>query len=205
MTTFTGTVSTDGYMRSDNTTYAGGALNSGVLPVGESNAAASVRRSFIKADLSSIPSTSTITAATLSLTVDSDASDNARNMFAYRILRNWDVDYCCWDNYASGAAWSTAGCANTTTDREATAIGTVAVAASPAAGSIIDMPLSASAVQDWISGAVANYGVLLQVATESNDSIIYEANENGTSSRNPKWTIEYTEAAGSGYTLILNT
>jgi hypothetical protein len=206
MTTFTGTVSTDGYMRDDNTTYVGGTSTPTSISVGESNAAASVRRGLIKADLSSIPTTATITSATLSLTVVTDLSSNARDMYAYRIKRNWDNNYACWNNYGNGSAWASAGCSNTSTDREATAVGTVNVAASPAVGSVIDMPLSVSAVQEWTSGGTANYGVLLQVATESSDLINYNSNENGDSALNPKWTINYTDGSdGAGYILILNT
>lgn len=206
MTTFIGTISTDGYIRDDNTSYIGGTATPTYFAVGEDNSTVAIRRSLIKVDLSSIPTTSIITSATLDISVFSDASDNARNLYAYRVLRNWDNNYACWTNYANSTAWGTAGCSGIGNDREGTAIGTVAVAASPAVGSIISMPLSPTAVQGWVSGAVANYGVLLQVATESNDRITYNSSENGTGTLNPKWTINYTDSGGgSGYTLILNT
>ncbi len=149
-------------------------------------------RGLIKWDLSSIPSNATIISATLSLYVYLDESGNERIMSAYRVKRAWTETGVTWNTYDGSNNWGTAGCANTTSDREATNIGTATIPASPEVDSEIQITLDAASVQEWIDGTLTNNGLLLQVATESNDHIGYHAHTNATPTIRPKLVIEYT-------------
>lgn len=172
----------------------GETATAGILPVGEPNSVSNdILRSLVKFDLSSIPANATITSASLILTVTSDLSSNARTLSAYRVLRNW-ASGANWNTYNSTNNWGTAGCGNTTTDREATDIGTATQPASPSAGSTVTISLTASKIQEWYSGALANYGLLLKVDTEVDDAIYYES---GNSTNKPILRIDYTVPGGA--------
>lgn len=169
------------------------------LQVGESNADTNaIQRSLLKFDLSSIPNGSTITSAVLTLTYEQAASfraSNNRTMSVYRMIRSWSETESTWSVYSSGNNWGTAGASNTTSDREATDIGTVALATSDADESEKSITLTASKVQEWVNGTLTNNGILLQVATELNDLYIFHSSDSATASKRPKLTIVYTPPA----------
>jgi hypothetical protein len=170
-----------------------------VIGVGDTGG---VYRSVIKWDLSSIPANAVVTSATLSIYTVEDYSDNTRTMRAYRVLRAWVESEVTWNSYSTGNAWATAGCGNTTSDREATDIGSVSVASNLAGGSEVSISLTPSRVQEWISGALANNGILLKIDTESNDFYNYGSHENGTAGIRPKLVIEYTLGGGAFFALL---
>lgn len=149
------------------------------------------QRTLIKWDLSSIPGNAIVSSATLSIFVAVDASNNARTLRAYRVLRAWTEDGATWNKYDGSSDWGTAGCANTSTDREATDIGTASIDASPPVGTEYQISLTASKVQEWISGALTNNGLLLQADTENADSIQYDSAESLTALEKPKLVITY--------------
>lgn len=152
-----------------------------------------LNRSLIKWDLSSIPAGSVVISATLSIYVSFDNSDNTRTMRAYRVKRAWVEGQATWNIYSTGNNWGTAGCANTTTDREATDIGNVSVLSNLAVNAEVQISLTPSKVQEWISGALNNYGMLLKVDTETaQDQYIYYAHEHATAGTKPKLVITYT-------------
>lgn len=150
-----------------------------------------VYRGIIKFDLSTIPSSSVITSATLSLWTYSDASANARTMYLYRVKRNWVESEVTWNVYSTGNNWTTAGCADTTDDREASAIGSIALTASESMDTEKQITLDASMVQQWVSGAVSNYGMLIQMDTELNDAYGFHSSSSATAGYRPKLVIEY--------------
>lgn len=166
----------DLYIDSDNATTNNN--GSTTTNVGESNAATNIFRVLQKYSLSSIPTGSIITAASLILTVaNNDRSDNERTIRAFRVLRDWVQAQATWNIYSTGNNWGTAGCANTTTDREATDIGTGTQPASPAQGSTVTLTLTASKVQEWLDGVLANNGLLIKVDTETDDAIQYDSKD----------------------------
>ena len=176
--------------------------NSTILIVGEGNTSVDVARTLIKFDLSSIPANAVIQDATLSLWFSTDISSNARTMRAYRVLRNWVEAQATWNIYSTGNNWGTAGCANTTTDREATDIGSVSVSASETPDTEKQISLTASKVQEWVSGTTANYGLLIQMDTESNDAYAFHSSGGATAGYRPKLVINYTVPVGNPVTYI---
>lgn len=190
------TPSIDNYGDSNSATANNG--TAGFIAVGEDNTATATYRSLVKWDLSSIPAGSTITATTLTLTVHTDRSDNARTLSVFRVLRAWTETGSTWNNWDTGQAWGTAMCANTTSDREATDIGTATQPANPAVDSTVAVTLTASKVQEWLDGVLTNNGILLQVATETDDGILYYSREEATATKRPTLDVTYTPPPSAG-------
>ena len=171
--------------------------------VGESNTIAAVYRGLVKFDISSIPAGSTINSAVLTLTFVSDSSDNARTLSVYRVKRAWVVTQATWNIYSTGNNWTSAGCSDTTDDREATDIGTVAVPASPTLDTEYAITLTASQVQQMLTGgSFTNNGFLLKVDTENNDELDYYSTDDPATTKRPKLVVDYTEPAPGGFIFI---
>lgn len=188
MASYSQNPSIDTYIANDAPTTNHG--TEGSFFVGEWNGGSQVARSLVKFDLSSIPAGSLVTAASLTLTIVSDFSDNARTLSVYRVLRAWNETQATWNVYTTGNNWGTAGCANTTSDRESSAIGT-ATQPNASSGTVV-VTLNAASIQEMITGGVfTNNGFLLQVASESNDMIGYGARE-ATLANRPVLAITYS-------------
>lgn len=203
MTTYTsqpdGTDGIDAHINAGSSTTNYG-TNTGLF-IG--NGSGATKRGLIKFDLSKgtnpPPSNAVVSSATLTLTVVADWTSNARTMSAYRVKRNWTEAGVTWDTYNGTNNWGTAGCANTSTDREGSAIGTAAVGDVLSAGDTIAISLDAASVQEWISGAMANYGLLLKVDTENTDQVNYASSDNATAGYRPQLVIEYTTPAAGTF------
>jgi hypothetical protein len=85
------------------------------------------RRALILFDVSGIPSGATVSAATLRLQVSLNATTTSHNELVYRLRRAWSETQATWNVYTTGNSWTTAGAADTTNDREGTAICTKAI------------------------------------------------------------------------------
>lgn len=164
------------------------------LYVGEANDAASVSRTLIKFDLSSIPTNATITSAVLSIYMASEKSGNDRSMYAFRMLKNWGAGSATWNKRFSSTDWGTAGGFDAA-DCEQTDIGSVALVAAEAIG-WKTITLTAASVQEWTAGTKSNYGLLLKMATETSDQYRFHSSEYATDTTlRPKITITYTTPA----------
>jgi hypothetical protein len=162
------------------------------IGIGEFNGGTSVRRGLIKFDLSSIPAKSRIVTATLTLTManPNDFSDNARTLSAYRQLRAWVLAQTTWNIYKTGSNWGTAGGFGAA-DCEQTDIGNVAIGASEAVSSTHAIVLTPAKVQEWVSGALTNNGLLLKVDTETDDLYNYHSSDSLTAGARPKLVVVY--------------
>ena len=157
----------DAYMKQEAPDTAA----SGLLPIGEDNTFAELFRSAMVFDLSSIPAGSTVSTAVLTMTLSaagSFRSSNNRIMRAYRLRRGF-TSGMTWNKYDGTNLWSTAGASNTTTDREATDVGSLTTDTTWLIDTAHNFNLTASAVEDWINGDFTNNGILLQMDTESSD------------------------------------
>lgn len=164
------------------------------IQVGEWNGGAATDRALIQFDLASIPVNSQITGVNLKLYDEGlNLSDNNRTMRVFRVLRTWVDSQSTWNIYSTGNSWGTAGCANTTTDREATDIGTITMPATEVAG-YVTIPLTVSAIQAMIpGGSFTNNGFLLQMDTETND--MHQFSDQTVANQQP--ILEITYAGGS--------
>lgn len=163
------------------------------LNVGEHNATVAVKKSLVKFDLSAIPAASTIIDATMTLTYQGDASDNARTLNVFRVKRAWSDSQATWNVYTTGNSWTSAGCNDDTDDRDGTPVGSVAVPASPTLDTEVSITIDATAVATMINGgANGNNGFLLQNTGLNNDLLLYHSTEASTSGFRPKLVINYT-------------
>lgn len=167
------------------------------LDIGELAGGTNKRRSLIQWDLSSIPSNATITAVTFKIyDRGGDLSSNDRTFDIFRVRRNWVENEVTWNVYSSGNSWSTAGAGNTTDDREGTAIGSVATTNAAISAAYVTCSLTASAIQDWVTGAFTNNGVICVMQTESDDMHRYDGEDN---SNPPQLVIDYDLPSGGFY------
>ena len=159
-------------------------------------ASTSVSRGIVKLPFTGITAGSTITAATLDLylTATSNASNN-RVMSVYRCKRVM-TSSATWNTYNGSDAWATAGAANTTSDREATASGTKQFNTTDTINQYYSIDLTAAHVQAMFDGTYTNNGFILQMATETADQYDFIS---GTYVA--RWTITYTPPAGASFLL----
>jgi len=190
-------------------------FNYGNYPdIGAGEDGGAVGRPLVKFPFTSIPAGSVVNAAFLILTNDADNAANARVFNVYRVKRAWTEgtgagsatgDGATWNTYDGSNAWGTAGCGNTTTDREGTAINNYhAQVASPdiATPSKKSILLDPAKIQEMIPGGVfTNNGFLLKVDNESADQIVYDSKENGDTTLSPKMVINYTPPGGGAVLL----
>ena len=165
-----------------------------------------LNRALIKFDLSSIPVGVIITSAVITLTVASTESDITGVFRVYRVLRDWIDSQATWNSYKTGNAWSTAGCGNTTSDREATDVGSANVSAGPSVGSTIDISLTPSKIQEMISGGgFTNNGFLIKNNESLHDRDSYYDSEDATATNKPKLVVTYTTLATGGNAIFFGT
>jgi len=183
----------DGWIQQEAPTTSGG--SDSVLVVGEDNSFAQLFRSCIKFDLSNIPQGSRIDSAVLTLTyaeAGSFRSSNNRTIRVYRALRSF-TESLTWNTYDGTNNWGTAGCSNTTSDREATDIGSTTCNTTDIDESEKSITLTASKIQEMLTGGTfSNNGFLLKMDTESSDRFQWHSSESATSSKRPKLVINYT-------------
>lgn len=163
-----------------------------------------IARALIKFDLSSIPAGSTIDDATLSLWVQADVSSNTRTKRVYRVIQAWTEAGANWNTYDGSNAWATAGCGDTTNDREATDIGSASMGASESIGTEIQFTLTAAKIQEMITGGVfTNNGFIIVTDTESADYYQFDSSDGATAGERPKLVINYTSPTGQAAQVII--
>lgn len=151
------------------------------------------RRSLIQFDLSSIPATATVTGVTFKIyNQGTDLTNNARTMRAYRIRRNWTENQVTWNVYTTGNSWTTAGCSDTTDDRESSELGTISVINPPVAG-YMSSTFSTSLIQEWVDGTFTNNGLIWIMDTESDDMQRFDGEDD---SNPPQLVIDYDLPSG---------
>jgi hypothetical protein len=171
-----------------------------------------VRRGLFLADLSSIPSGSTISSATLSLYLRSIASGD-NTVSGYRSKRAWlegtgtgnaTGDGATWATYNGTNSWQTAGGMGAN-DAESDAITARATTVAEGVGSKA-FTLDTAKVSGWVDGTFANNGLLLKSGTEDSASnCSWYSAEHSTSSLRPSWVVEYTPpSAGNPYYYRMN-
>ena len=149
-------------------------------------------KTLIKFDASSIPSSSTVSSATLSLYSNGWSGAGASLIVeTYKILRGWDESTATWVKATSVVNWATGGC-DAVTDRDQTAESTKTV---NAINTWWDWTVT-NMTQAWVTNPANNNGVIL-IPTDSGDvdNFYYASRE--ASSNNPKLTVIYTTAGSA--------
>lgn len=133
-----------------------------------------------------------VSAVTVDLVSLGDLSNNTRTGRFYRVLKNWVETEATWNNYSTGNAWDTAGCGNTTTDRESSDVGSYSFNSTNASGTTNTITLTASAVEQMINGTFTNNGFLLKMDTETDDMQRFHSRTHATTANRPEINITYT-------------
>lgn len=180
------TAGIDAYVASDTPT-TNFATNQNIF-AGEYNAGVQVTRSFIKFDLSALPSDAIISSAILTLFKSStDYSSNNRTLRVYRVKRAWVEAQVTWNIWSTSNNWSTAGGFHTD-DTEQTDIGSRAMLANEptlVTNDIVLTPTTKSALD-------LGNGWMLKMDTETDDMYEWPSSDTATSSWRPKLVIIYT-------------
>lgn len=139
--------------------------------------ASATRRGLVAFDLSSIPSGSTITSATLKLMTTSTYG-NTRTIAAHRATSSWTEGTVTWSNFAAAF------------NGTATATASVSWSGSHAVRTF-DVTTDVAA---FVAGTSSNYGWLIKDNGEDNSQAYwgFGTKENGTSANRPVLTVVYT-------------
>jgi len=154
---------------------------------------------FLTFDLSSIPSGSTISSATLKLTPVEGQTNSVINF--YSLLKYATEDGETWNKYDGTNAWATAG-GGSGTDYDADLIGTVTLDGS---GSYT-FAIATSTISAWVNGTKTNDGIFCKAADEgSTNYIAAGSREHATPSSRPLLTVEYTVSSSTPPTTPTST
>lgn len=197
-----GTAGKDSYITSGAaTTNFGTNTNIGV---GEDSGGANISRTAIAFDLSSIPSSNTTSAATLTTTITTDESSNARDFKIYRILRDWVEAEITWNIWKTANNWTTAGAGSDGNDTDLTTVwGSVSMGASDTGAKVWTFSSTGLTELDkFINGTYSNYGWLLKADTETNDRYFFASSDHATSGSRPLLEITHSSSAG-GYIVFM--
>lgn len=168
---------------------------------GEENGSTNTQRGFIKFDLAGdIPAGATITGVTLRLYAYFDAADNNRTARVYRCLRAM-TSGATWNTYDGSNNWGTAGAGNTTTDREATDVGTRAYTSNEAVDEYKEFTLDANEIQEMFTGAFTNNGFIIKMDTESDDCWFHRPPGHADE---PELIVTYTPADSGGNPMVFS-
>jgi hypothetical protein len=191
------TASQDTFIHSGTPTANYGALNA--VAFGEFNGEVGVYRTLIKFSLGAIPSDAIIQSAKMSLFPVDDKSSNGRIARCYRQKRTWIENSATYNSYNGTNNWQIAGGFGAD-DCEQTEIGVLYFSSTATLNQFHDFFLDAAAVQEWVSGAFFNNGLLIKMDTENNDGYTFTSSTFVTASQRPKLEILYTlpeEAEGT--------
>ena len=174
-----------------STNYGG----AGSMGIGERNTHANnFSRSLIKFDLSALPADAVIVSASLSLWTSGDLASNDSTISAYRLKVPFSESQATWNRSATGVNWQSPGAAGVN-DRESAAIGAMQVLNDEPLNTEKQMTLDPASVQDWVSGAFPNHGLLLKTEAELDDRFDFKTSDNSNASQRPKLVIQYTSAS----------
>ena len=136
-----------------------------------------VQRALVQFDLSSVPSGSTVTAATLEL--QATGIDGLLTIDAYQVQQSWSETTVTWNQRSSGTNWSTAGGAFDATPLDSISTNQTGIHS-------FDVT---SLVQDWVDGAAQNYGLLIGSPDGGgNRTVTYDSREGSVK---PRLVIHY--------------
>ena len=191
-------IATDSNRIEDNNATTNYSANA-YIQVGDYNGGAFIDRALLHFDLSSIPAGVAINSAVLRLYDEAhNYSSNTRTMRVYRMIRAWVASQSTWNIAQTSVNWGTAGASNTTTDREATDIGSISMPSTEVAG-YVGITLSTSAIAGMISGGgFTNNGFLLKMDTESDD--MHEFSDETVTNQKPTLVISYGTAHTKDFT-----
>ena len=167
--------------RSD-TNYGTTDLWAGGIPIKQS--------ALMRWDVSTIPSTATITAVTI--TVRALGSDNWQFPI-YQCLRPWTESQATWQLFASGSSWAGAGATAVGMDRGATALGQLQGSDGTTTTSL--NAAGVAVVQSWVNGTTVNNGFVVQDYSRRY-AIRWPHAGAAIASQRPRLQVSYSDGSG---------
>jgi hypothetical protein len=148
--------------------------------------------SLLKFNLSSIPANATINSATLTLTVQANASYLVDDTVSiHRVKQNWTEDGATWNTYDGSNLWNTPGGLGAS-DIDATALATLAFTGI-SADTAEDFTLNTTEIQKLVDGTNPNYGFLVNCSSAENFSgWSFYSSDNNVSAYRPNLVIDYS-------------
>jgi len=146
-------------------------------------------------DLSSIPADATITRATLELYAYGWSGADI-TLGAYVITRTTSLCQSTWNRPRTAALWGIPGANDLTSDRRPGPLGT---ARTSGIHKWYGLDVT-SAAQSWLSGALANNGVLLRQTVFTPDSVSFASSTASELSRRPRLVVAYRSGSQPGAT-----
>lgn len=147
---------------------------------------------LVRFDVSSIPADAVVTSASLQLYATSWSGADL-SIGVYYITRTMSSCQATWSVASAGNPWGSAGCNNTATDRRP-APESQLTTGGPSVW--YSWPLT-QVVQGWVSGSLANNGVLLRGASSLLTNMMSFASADNTNTGwRPKLVVYYTGGAG---------
>ncbi len=151
------------------------------------------KAAIIAWDVGSIPPGTTVTYASITLTVTNHSLDQAYEL--YEMKRDWAEPESTWTQYSVGNPWGTPG-ADGADDRGQTPLG--AIATSYPGQFTYNLNADGIAlVQSWVNNPSANHGLVILDYLEGIDGIDFDSREAITAEWRPKLTVEAVRPAGS--------
>jgi hypothetical protein len=172
----------------------------------------SFRAGLIQFDLSSIPSSATITSATLSL--NNAATGFTQNVAIQRMLKSWTegihnnvtatTGESTWTYQSyNGTSWSSAGAAGSGTDRASSNSDTGSKTGTSGTWETWSASGIVSDVQNWVNGSNPNYG--WRIIGDGSSSIVFWTSDYTTdTTKRPKLAVTYTTASGPANIATIN-
>jgi hypothetical protein len=186
----------DSYMDQDNATTNYG--TNALLKVGTFGISSHIYTSALKFALTTIPASASILSATMSLYIAADNASGAQSVYAYRCLRDWVEAQVTYNIYSTGNNWTSGGGLGSGTDYTTTGGALCAFTATQVNGDEKQWNLK-TLVEGWVSGANANYGVLLIQVAGTADYWDLHSSSSATAGYYPKLTVTYATPGGSGW------
>lgn len=145
------------------------------------------RRLLIKCDFSPyLPSGARVVGAKLYVFAYwASHNDASTDIEAYRVNRHWEEGTATWNS-----PWTTPGCDKIPEDRELMPAATARVGNVGGTGLWVEWDIT-QLVQEWVSGSVANEGVILIAPYQYHRHLYFRSSDVGDTARRPKVEVRY--------------
>jgi hypothetical protein len=148
-----------------------------------------VKAPLLRFDLSSIPTYAAVDRAVLSFMAADRTNTGYLNLAAYRVLRAWDERSATWQRASTDSPWSVAGCNDPGQDRSAVIVSDVWLTDVNTWYDLDITPL----VQEWISQASSNHGVILKASGTASVQYDLYSNNHANPNLRPRLYIVWRE------------